>query len=348
MNLNSQQFVLLKRPVGTPDESLFGLENVVLSTALKNNELLLHGLYYSVDPYMRGRMSDAKSYVAPYSLNRPIDGSVIARVVESKSKMFKPDDIVFGHLPWATEVVVSEGVVHKIDTKVAPASEYLGVLGMTGLTAYFGLVKIGKPSSGDTVVVSGAAGAVGSVVGQIAKLKGCRVVGIVGSDEKADMIRNQLGFDQAINYKDSVDLADNLKLACPNGVDIYFDNVGGEISDLVMQNMNFHGRVVICGQISLYNSKSQPVGPRLQPLLLTRSISMQGFIVGDFKDQFEEGTQALAKWLSEGKIKSTETIIEGFDLLPQALIGLFEGKNTGKMIVKASDIKVPPSGARSF
>lgn len=335
MQLNSRQFVLSKRPVGLPTESSFCLEDISLTADLKENELLLHGLYYSVDPYMRGRMNEGKSYVEPFALNKPIEGSVVARVKESKSKSFKKDDLVFGQLPWATDLVCSAEFVHKINPEVEDVSKYLGILGMTGLTAYFGLTKIGKPKAGDTVVVSGAAGAVGVVVGQIAKIFGCKVIGIVGSDKKIEILKSQYGFDEAVNYKDADALDKKIKLACPKGIDIYFDNVGGSISDIVLQHMNFQSRAVICGQISLYNSKDFTQGPRIQPLILTKSILMQGFIVGNFRDEFAEGTAVISKWIKEGKLKSLETVVNGFDHLPEALIGLFSGKNTGKMIVKA-------------
>jgi hypothetical protein len=205
---------------------------------------------------------------------------------------------------------------------------------MTGLTAYFGLMEIGKPKPGETMVVSGAAGAVGLVVGQIAKIHGCRVVGISGSDEKIKLLKAKYGFDDAINYKTVNDLKTAISKACPNAVDIYFDNVGGEISDAVISNINFHARIPLCGQISLYNSTETPVGPRLQPMLLTRSVLMQGFIVSNFQSQFPEGISHLAKWLAEGKIKFDETIVHGFDQLPTALLGLFKGDNIGKMIVE--------------
>jgi NADPH-dependent curcumin reductase CurA len=336
MEIKAERFVLLKRPTGTPDESSFGLEQVNISSDLKENQLLLHGLYYSVDPYMRGRMNDAKSYVAPFALHRAIEGGVIARVVDSRSPNFKTGDLVFGQLTWATAMVVDATSVNKIDTTDSLASRYLGVLGMTGITAYFGLLKIGQPKAGETVVVSGAAGAVGVVVGQIAKVKGCRTVGIVGSDEKAKLIKEQFGFDSSIDYRTHRDLAEQIELACPTGIDIYYDNVGGCISDAVMQSMNFNSRIVVCGQISLYNEKEIPLGPRIQPLLLTRSILMQGFIVSNFQSQFPEAIAELSEWLRDGKIHPSETIVEGFESLPKAFIGLFSGKNTGKMIVKAA------------
>lgn len=205
---------------------------------------------------------------------------------------------------------------------------------MPGLTAYFGLLYIGKPKAGETVVISGAAGAVGIVVGQIAKLKGCRVVGIAGSDEKIKMLKDEFNFDEVINYKTTSDMKKAIKDACPNDADVYFDNVGGSVSDAVIANINFHARIVLCGQIALYNSTEVPTGPRLQPLLLTRSALMQGFIVSNFKEHFSEGMEQLSQWVKEGKLKYEETIMDGFDKLPEAFIGLFSGKNKGKMIVK--------------
>jgi hypothetical protein len=206
---------------------------------------------------------------------------------------------------------------------------------MTGLTAYFGLMDICKPKAGETVVVSGAAGAVGMVVGQIAKLQGCHVVGIAGTDEKAKVLIEDFSFDQVINYKTTKDIYQSVKEACPDGVDVYYDNVGGEISDAVISAINFHARIALCGQISLYNSKETPMGPRLQPMLLTRSVLMQGFIVNNYQERFPEGIKQLSTWVKEGKVDFTQTIVEGFDQLPTALLGLFEGINTGKMIVKA-------------
>ena len=302
---------------------------------IKTGEILLKGLYYSVDPYMRGRMNDAKSYVPPFEIDKPMNGSVVAEVLESKVDQFKPGDVVTGHFPWQKEFVITGKEARKIDTNLAPAVAYLGLLGMTGLTAYFGLMHIGKPKAGETVVVSGAAGAVGIVVGQIAKIQGCHVVGIAGSDEKTNLLKTKFGFDEALNYKTTPDMNKAIAAACPNAVDIYFDNVGGEISDAVIENIAFHARIALCGQIALYNTTEVPMGPRLQPMLLTRSVLMQGFIIGNFKDQFPEGIQQLAQWVKEGKLKGTETIEHGFENLPKALLGLFNGENTGKMILKA-------------
>lgn len=332
--MNTKQIILTSRPKGLPTLGNFETKEVDLPD-LKDDEVLLEGLYYSVDPYMRGRMNDSKSYVAPFETGKPLSGGVVAKVIESKSENFKIGDTILGNLPWQQKIIAAEKDIQKIDDTIAPPSYYLGILGMTGLTAYFGLMHIGKPKAGETVVVSGAAGAVGMVVGQIAKIHGCHVVGIAGSDEKIKMLKEEAGFDNAVNYKTTKDMKKAIANACPNGVDIYYDNVGGDISDAVIMNLNFQARVVLCGQISLYNSTEVPMGPRLQPMLLTKSVLMQGFIVGDFQSEFPEGTHHLVKWVNEGKLKFKETVINGFEKLPQALLGLFQGENTGKMIVKA-------------
>jgi NADPH:quinone reductase len=330
----TQQIVLASRPKGIPVLDNFRFENIELPQ-LQAGEILLQGMYYSVDPYMRGRMNDAKSYTPPFEIDKAIAGGVVAKVTASESANFKTGDVVSGNLPWQEQIVASEKMIQKIDIAVAPASYYLGVLGMTGLTAFVGLMDIGKPKPGETVVVSGAAGAVGAVVGQIAKIQGCRVIGIAGSDEKITLLKNEFGFDEAINYKTTPDIKKTIADLCPNGVDIYFDNVGGEISDAVISNINFNARIPLCGQISLYNSTEPPVGPRLQPMLLTRSVLMQGFIISNYQNRFIEGRQHLAHWVKEGKLKFTETIVKGFNQLPAALLGLFKGENTGKMIVEA-------------
>ena len=332
--MTTTQIVLASRPKGLPTLENFKVEDVELPV-IRDDEVLLEGIYYSVDPYMRGRMNDAKSYVPPFETGKPLSGGVVAKVIESKSGNFKSGDIITGNLPWRKKMIAAEKDIRKIDTAIAPASYYLGILGMTGLTAYFGLMHIGKPKAGETVVVSGAAGAVGMAVGQIATIQGCYVVGMAGSDEKIKLLKEEFGFDDAINYKTTPDIKKAISAACPKGVDIYFDNVGGEISDAVISNINFHARIPLCGQISLYNSTETPTGPRLQPMLLTRSVLMQGFIIGNFQSEFPEGIKQLATWVKEGKLKSTETIEHGFEKLPQALLGLFKGDNTGKMIVEA-------------
>ncbi len=331
--MTTKQIVLSGRPNGKPVLENFQTNNFELAE-IKDSEILLEAMFFSVDPYMRGRMNDAKSYVPPFEVGKPITGGVVAKVLKSNSVNFKENDIVTGNLPWQQHCVITENGLLKIATSVAPASYYLGILGMPGLTAYFGLMHIGKPKAGETVVVSGAAGAVGIVVGQIAKLQGCRVVGIAGSDEKVKLLKEEFGFDEVINYKTCNDLKKAITDTCPKAVDIYYDNVGGEISDAVISNINFNARIVLCGQIALYNSTETPMGPRLQHMLLTRSVLMQGFIIGNYQSQFSEGMGQLSLWLKEGKLKYKETIVQGFDKLPAALLGLFEGNNIGKMIVE--------------
>jgi NADPH-dependent curcumin reductase CurA len=334
MKYSTKQIVLASRPKGVPVLGNFETKNIDLPE-IQNNEILLEAMYLSVDPYMRGRMNDAKSYAPPFEIGKPITGGVIAKVLKSNATNFKENDIVTGYLPWQQYCVTSGTGIIKIDTSLAPPSYFLGILGMPGLTAYFGFMHIGKPKAGETVVVSGAAGAVGIVVGQIAKLKGCRIVGIAGTDEKIKILKDEFGFDEVINYKTSTDIKKSIADACPKGVDIYYDNVGGEISDAVISNINFHARIVLCGQIALYNNVEIPMGPRLQPMLLTRSVLMQGFIIGNYQTQFAEGINHLSLWIKEGKLKYKETIVKGFDNLPVALLGLFDGDNIGKMIVAA-------------
>ena len=331
--MTTKQIVLFSRPNGKPVMENFQINHFELPE-INDKEILLEAMFLSVDPYMRGRMNDAKSYVPPFEIGKPITGGVVAKVTKSNSANFKENGIVTGNLPWQQHCIATENGLIKIDTSVAPASYYLGILGMPGLTAYFGLMHIGKPKAGETVVVSGAAGAVGIVVGQIAKLQGCRVIGIAGSDDKVKLLKEEFGFDEVINYKTTADIKKAIADVCPKAVDVYYDNVGGEISDAVISNINFNARIVLCGQIALYNSTEIPIGPRLQPMLLTRSVIMQGFIVSNYQSQFEEGLNHLSHWLKEGKLKYKETIVKGFDKLPSALIGLFSGDNTGKMIVE--------------
>lgn len=331
--MKARQIILKARPQGVPKLSDFGFKEVDLP-ALGSDELLLKPLFASVDPYMRPRMTDRKSYAPPFALGEPITGGVVAEVVESRSYTFRRGDKVVGMLPWSTLSIAHEDNVQKIEPSDVPLSYYLGILGMPGMTAYFGLLDICKPKAGETVVVSGAAGAVGLVVGQIAKLKGCRVIGIAGGDEKVSMLKDEYGFDEVINYKTTTDMKRAIAELCPQRVDCYFDNVGGDITDGVIANLNFGARIALCGQISLYNAEQTPVGKRILSYILTYSALMQGFIVRNYKSRFPEAETALAQWVAEGKLKYTETIVEGFDHLPDAFIGLFEGKNSGKMVVK--------------
>ncbi|MGK0255364.1 MAG: NADPH-dependent curcumin reductase CurA [Mariniflexile sp.] len=327
--------ILLKnRPDGKPVISDF--EFVTEKSDLKTNEgeILLETVYVSVDPYLRGRMSDAKSYIPSFQLNKPIQSGVIAKVVDSKNENFVVGDYVSGMLDWKTkQVSTGEGLL-KVDASKAPLNTYLGILGLTGLTAYLGLNQIGKPVAGETLVVSGAAGAVGSVVGQIGKILGLRVIGIAGTDEKIDMLNTKFGFDAGINYNTSKDIISDIAKAAPNGVDIYFDNVGGPISDAVLFNINRFARIIVCGAISVYNNKEVPKSISVQPFLIKKSALMQGFIISNYAEKFPEAMTHLSGWLAEDKLTYTETIVKGFDNIPSAFIDLFDGKNKGKMIVK--------------
>ncbi|AUC76577.1 NADP-dependent oxidoreductase [Olleya sp. Bg11-27] len=326
--------LLNSRPEGKPTVSNFEFTSEDKTLDITSGEVLLEAAYVSVDPYLRGRMSDAKSYVPPFQLNKPVQSGVIAKVIASKNDDFSEGDYVSGLLDWSTQQISNGEGLNKVDGSKAPLSTYLGVLGMTGLTAYLGLTQIGKPVKGETIVVSGAAGAVGSVVGQIAKILGLRVIGIAGTDEKIDMLKDKFGFDAGINYNTSTDINADLKKLAPNGVDVYFDNVGGPISDAVLFNINHFARLIICGAISVYNETELPKSISVQPFLVKNSALMQGFIVSNYADKFPEAMQKLAGWLADGKLKYTETIVDGFDNIPTAFIDLFEGKNKGKMIVK--------------
>ncbi len=330
---NNRQILFVKRPTGIPDESCFQLVTSEIPQPT-NGQVLLQTRFLSVDPYMRGRMNDRRSYVAPFQLHEVLNGGIVGEVVESKVNNFVKGDFVVGNLGWQDYSVAGEQEVRKINPELAPVSTALGVLGMPGLTAYFGLLDIGQPKSGETVVVSGAAGAVGMIVGQIAKIHGCRVVGIAGSDRKIKYLIDELGFDSAINYKTSPHLRKALKQACPTGVDIYFDNVGGDISDAVISLINNNARIPLCGQISLYNESQIPMGPRLQPRLLTFSALMKGFIVRNYANRFDEGIRQLAEWLKEKKLKYAENVIDGLENAPKAFIALFAGENLGKQLVK--------------
>lgn len=325
--------LLDQRPVGKPTLSNFKFIDEELP-ALHVGEVLLKTLFVSVDPYLRGKMNDTKSYTPPFELGKPVQSLIIAKVTASNLPELLPGDYVSGILDWKEYQVSNGSGLIKVDPEAASLSAYLGVLGMTGLTAYLGLTKIGNPVAGETLVVSGAAGAVGSIVGQIGKILGCRVVGIAGTDEKVNELKSSFKFDDAINYKTTTDLKEAIKNACPGGVDIYFDNVGGDISDAVLANINKHARIAVCGAISLYNETKAPLGPRIQPIILTKSATMTGFIVSDFVEKFPTAVNMLATWLKDGKLKYAETIVEGFENIPQAFLDLFEGKNNGKMIVK--------------
>ncbi len=331
--MKNRTIIFDKRPEGKPTKDCFRIEENSVPEP-NNGEVLLKTLYVSVDPYLRGRMSDRKSYTAGFNLGEPMVSGVVAEVTDSSNDNFNKGDFVSARLNWSEYQTSSGKGLQKVDGNAAPLSAYLGLLGMPGLTAYLGLMEIGQPKEGETLVVSGAAGAVGSVVGQIGKIKGCRVVGIAGSDEKNNWLKSELNFDEAINYKTTKNIRKAITDACPDGVDIYFDNVGGEISDGVVMNIGNNARIIICGNISQYNETRLTTGPRLQSFLLTNTALMKGFLVRDYANQFPEAIQQLIKWYSEGKLKFKETVVEGFDRIPEAFIGLFEGTNTGKMVVK--------------
>jgi NADPH-dependent curcumin reductase CurA len=328
----TKQICFASRPTGLPTLDNFEFTESEVPE-LQNGEVLLRTLYISVDPYLRGRMRQTKSYVAPFELGQVIESAVVGEVVESRGTDFKPGDIVSGHLGWRTYNLAKSAELMRTLPGISPSAA-LGVLGIPGLTAYFGLLDVGQPKCCETVVVSGAAGAVGMTVCQIAKIKGCEVVGIAGSDEKNKYLQDELGVEKTINYKTTVNMFEALQQTCPNGIDVYFDNVGGVISDSVLPLINEHARIVVCGQISIYNSEKPEVGVKPQPFLLIRSAMMKGFIITQYASRFGEGITQLAQWFTSGQLKHAETIVEGFENTPKAFIGLFKGENLGKQVVK--------------
>lgn len=325
--MKTNRITLASHLKGMPSINNFQLSESSLPEII-DGELLLKSLYISVDPYLRHTMKKT---------GEPIMSTAIAMVEESKETgKFKKGDIVVGMLPWATYSIKESDKLRKIETLNVPVSYYLGILGMPGLTAYFGMTDICTPRPGETVVVSGAAGAVGLVAGQIARIMGARVVGIAGSDEKVKLLVHSFGYDEVINYKTATNLDESIKEACPKGIDCYFDNVGGDISDVVINHINQDARIAICGQIALYNETNLSTGIRILPQILMKSATIQGFMVNNYNKYFPEGLNQLSKWLKEGRLRYHETIIDGFKHLPEAFIALFEGKNTGKMIVKVN------------
>jgi NADPH:quinone reductase len=330
---NNRKFTLAARPVGMPKESDFELVSEPLAP-LGEGQVLLRTQYLSVDPYMRGRMTGVRTYADPVDIGQMMVGGTVGEVVESRNGKFRVGEIVTGYWGWQ-EFAVSDGKgLRTLDPNLAPPSTALGVLGMPGMSAYFGLLEICQPRPGETVVVSGAAGAVGSVAGQIAKIKGCRAVGIAGSASKVAWLTGELGLDGAFDYKTTDDYVAALKQLCPNGIDCYFDNVGGPITDAIFPLLNTKARISICGQISQYNLPRPEPGPRIFGYLLTKTARAEGFLVYQFMDRFPEGIAQMSKWIKEGKLKYRETIVEGFENAPRALIGVLSGDNTGKMLVK--------------
>jgi NADPH-dependent curcumin reductase CurA len=301
----------------------------------KDGEIRCRTIYLSLDPYMRGRISGAKSYAASVEPGQVIVGGTVGEVLESRCAGLNPGDVVMGYDGWQSHAVAKGGAVRKLDPKQAPISTALGVLGMPGLTAYVGLLDIGQPKPGETVVVSAAAGAVGSAVGQIAKIKGCRVVGVAGSQDKCDYAVRELGFDACVNYKKG-DLLVSLREACPGGIDVYFENVGGDVLRAVMQLLNMNARIPLCGLISEYNATEAVPGPNLRPLLFNRAL-VKGFIVSDHLARMGDFLKDCGGWVREGRLKYREDIVVGLEKAPEAFIGLLQGKNFGKLLVQVGE-----------
>ncbi|WP_132056945.1 NADP-dependent oxidoreductase [Halorussus amylolyticus] len=336
MSETNRKFLLAKRPEGTPDRDTFELVEEDRPEP-GPGEVTVRTLYLSVDPYMRGRMDAGESYAEPWDVGEPLQGGVVGEVVESNGASFEPGDVVTGNLQWADYATAKASDLHPVNPDLGPISTALGVLGMPGRTAYFGTREVAEPKAGDTFVVTGAAGAVGSVAGQIAKLSGARVVGFAGSDEKVAFLEDDLGFDAGINYKQTDDYRAALDEAAPDGVDAYFDNVGGPITDAVFTKLNVDARVAVCGQISLYNAEEMPMGPRKLPQLISTRARVQGLLVGDFAPRFEQATRDLAEWVASGEVQYRETVTEGLENAPDAFLGLFEGENIGKQLVKVGE-----------
>jgi NADPH-dependent curcumin reductase len=336
----NRRILLDSRPKGAPNAENFRLDerDIVLPAA---GQVLTQTLYLSLDPYMRGRMSDAPSYAAPVALGDVMVGGTVSRVIASENDGFTVNDLVLGFAGWQ-QYQLSDGTgLTKLDPALAAPALALGVLGMPGFTGYMGLLDIGQPKAGETVVVAAASGAVGSVVGQIAKIKGCRAVGVAGGADKCRYVVEELGFDVCIDHR-AADLPAQLAAACPKGIDVYFESVGGAVFDAVMPLLNAKARIPVCGMIAAYNATSLPPGPDrlglLMGMILRKRIKMQGFIIfDDYGPRFGEFTKQMSVWVKEGKIKHREDIVDGLGNAPQAFIGLLEGKNFGKLIVNVAE-----------
>ncbi|MEO7495198.1 MAG: NADP-dependent oxidoreductase [Massilia sp.] len=334
--LTNQQFRLAARPVGLPKPTdWLHISEPVRAPA--DGEVVVKALYLSLDPAMRGWMNEGKSYIRPVAIGEVMRAGGVGVVVASNSARFAVGDHVSGGLGvqqyWVGAADDRTANLVKIDTALAPLPTWLNSLGMPGMTGYFGLIEVGQAKAGDTVVVSGAAGAVGQTVGQVAKRLGCRVVGIAGGQEKCDFVVKELGFDACIDYKNSK-VGEGLKQHCPQGVDVYFDNVGGEILDTVLTRINLKARIVICGAISQYNATSPVKGPSNYLSLLVNRARMEGMVVFDFADRYHLGVAAIGQWIAEGSFKSREDIVDGIEQFPDALLMLFEGRNFGKLVLK--------------
>jgi hypothetical protein len=332
----NRQWLLAARPKGFPKDSDFAFVESPLPRP-GPGQVLARTLWISVDPYQRGRMNDVKSYAPPVPLGGVMEGGTVSRVVASNHPQFKAGDIVESRLGWQDYALSDGRGLRVVDPTLAPVSTALGVLGMPGLTAYFGLLEITHPKPGETVVVSGAAGAVGSLVGQIAKLKGCRAIGIAGDDAKCRWVVDELGFDACFNYKTTPDYDAKLKELCRQGIDVYFDNVGGSITDAVFKLLNTFARVSVCGQISQYNAEKPELGPRLLWHFITKQLRVEGFLVFRWADRYAEGLTQMAEWLKQGQLKHRETVAQGLENTPRAFMGMLRGENIGKQLVRVAD-----------
>ena len=328
------QVLLKSRPIGEPTESNFVFVETTVPEP-ESGEVLNRTIYLSLDPYMRGRMSDRESYAAPVELGKVMGGSTVSQVVKSTHPQFSEGDFVVGYDGWQTYGVAKGENLRKLDPTQVPISYALGITGMPGMTAYFALLDIGKPKARETVVVSAASGAVGAVVGQIAKIKGCRAVGIAGSDEKCAYVVNELGFDACINRK-TQDISSALKTNCPDGIDVYVDHTAGVILDAVLQHINLGARIPLVGLISQYNAETLPPGPNLLPLLVKRAL-IKGFLVGDYQARQAEFINDVSQWLQSGQLKYKEDVVKGLENSPHAFIGLLQGENFGKLIIQVGD-----------
>lgn len=333
------RIVLAERPEGMPTEQHLKLEEYSVPQP-GEGEMLLRTLYLSLDPYMRGRMSAAKSYAAPVEIGGVMEGATVCEVMESHADGFQPGDYVLAGNGWQTHGLATAKGVRKLDPARAPLTTSLGVMGMPGFTAYAGLLELGQPKAGETVVVSAASGAVGQVVGQIARLKGCRVVGIAGADDKCAYVTDELGFDAAVNYK-SDDFRDRLAQACPDGIDVYFENVGGKVLAAVLPNLNEFSRMPVCGLIAHYNDTSAPEGPDRLPgfmrTVLAKRVMVRGFIQFDFAPLMPDFVREMSGWLADGSVRYREDIVQGLDNAVGAFQGLLEGRNRGKLIVQVGE-----------
>ncbi|MGW1372968.1 NADP-dependent oxidoreductase [Streptomyces sp. NPDC002446] len=332
----SREWHLTARPHGWPTPEDFALRETAVPE-LGEGQVLVRNKHFSVDPYMRGRMNDVKSYIPPFQLDQPMDGGAVGEVIASRADSLAVGDHVLHGLGWREYAVLDAEKAAKIDASLAPLTAYLGVLGMPGLTAYAGLLEVASFKEGDTVFVSGAAGAVGSEVGQIAKLKGAaRVIGSAGSDEKVKLLVEEYGFDAAFNYKNG-DVAEQLKQAAPDGIDVYFDNVGGDHLEAAITSLNVHGRVAICGMISMYNATEPTPAPRNLALVIGKRLRLQGLMVRDHAAMQPQFVEEVSAWIRSGELKYNETKVAGIENGVEAFLGLLRGENTGKMIVSLDD-----------